>query len=87
MPADSAFNLFDVVEGADSITGSNSGPTGASVSNGRLTIGTQGGTVVVRATNAIVETQNHTFIANVVQAGDPDNYSDVFQIPCADCEH
>ena len=77
MPADSAFNLFDVVEGADSITGTTL-PTGASVSNGRLNIGTQGGTVVVRATNATGNT-NHTFIANVVQAGDPANYSNEFR--------
>ena len=77
MIADSVFNLFDVVEGANSITGTTL-PTGASVSNGRLTIGTQGGTVIVRATNASGNT-NHTFIANVVQAGDPDNYSDVFR--------
>ena len=77
MPADSVFNLFDVVEGATGIT-LQSGPTGASVSNGRLTIGTQGGTVVVRATNASGNT-NHTFIANVVQAGDPDNYSNEFR--------
>ena len=77
MPADSVFNLFDVVEGADSITGTTL-PTGASVSNGRLTIGTQGGTVVVRATNDSGNT-NHTFIANVVQAGDPDNYSNEFR--------
>ena len=77
MPADSAFNLFDVVEGATGIT-LQSGPTGASVSNGRLMIGTQGGTVVVRATNASGNT-NHTFIANVVQAGDPANYSNEFR--------
>ena len=77
MPADSVFNLFDVVEGATGIT-LQSGPTGASVSNGRLTIGTQGGTVIVRATNDSGNT-DHTFIANVVQAGDPDNYSDVFR--------
>ena len=77
MPADSAFNLFDVVEGADSITGTTL-PTGASVSNGRLTIGTQGGTVVVRATNA-TGNADHTFIANVVQAGDPANYSNEFR--------
>ena len=77
MPADSVFNLFDVVEGATGIT-LQSGPTGASVSNGRLTIGTQGGTVIVRATNASGNT-DHTFIANVVQAGDPDNYSNEFR--------
>ena len=77
MPADSVFNLFDVVEGATGIT-LQSGPTGASVSNGRLTIGTQGGTVVVRATNDSGNT-NHTFIANVVQAGDPANYSNEFR--------
>ena len=77
MPADSAFNLFDVVKGADSITGTTL-PTGASVSNGRLMIGAQGGTVVVRATNASGNT-NHTFIVNVVQAGDPDNYSNEFR--------
>ena len=77
MPADSVFNLFDVVEGADSITGTTL-PTGASVSNGRLNIGTAGGTVVVRATNASGNT-NHTFIVNVVQAGDPANYSNEFQ--------
>ena len=77
MPADSVFNLFDVVEGATGIT-LQSDTTGASVSNGRLTIGTQGGTVVVRATNATGNT-DHTFIANVVQAGDPANYSNEFR--------
>ena len=77
MPANSVFNLFDVVEGATGIT-LQSGPTGASVSNGRLMIGTVGGTVVVRATNASGNT-DHTFIANVVQAGDPANYSNEFR--------
>ena len=77
MPANSVFNLFDVVEGATGIT-LQSGPAGALVSNGRLTIGTQSGTVIVRATNATGNT-DHTFIANVVQAGDPDNYSNEFR--------
>ena len=60
MIANSVFNLFDVVEGADSITCTTL-PTGASVSNGRLTIGTQGGTVVVRATNASGKHRPHLY--------------------------
>ena len=62
MPADSVFNLFDVVEGADRVSRSNSGPTGASVSNGRLTIGTTvSGTVVVRATNDSRKHESHLY--------------------------
>ena len=77
MTANTTFNLFDIVEGADSIS-RQSGPTGSSVSEGVLTVGTASGDVVLRATNTNGNTDT-TISINVVQRGDASNFSDTFR--------
>jgi len=75
--ANTTFNLFDIVKGADTITGS-SLPSGSSLSNGKLTIGTEGGTPRFTATNTN-GSRNKNITISVVQRGDIDNFSDIFR--------
>lgn len=75
--ANTTFNLFDIVENADSITGA-SLPTGGSLSNGKFTVGTEGGTPRFIATNPNGSTPLDLPI-EVVQRGNVDDYSDTFR--------
>ena len=74
MRADSSFDLHQIVD-ADSIAGQ-SLPTGGSVANGIFTIGTTGGNATFRATKGTLTTDK-TIQINVIQAANPDNFSDI----------
>ena len=67
MLPNSTFDMFSIVENVDSIT-LQSGPTGSSISNGVLTVGTVGGTAALVATNAAGTTQFSIVIDVVADA-------------------
>lgn len=73
MLANSTFDMHQIVD-ADSIA-LQSGPTGSSVSEGVLAIGTTGGSVVLRATKGSL-TSDLTVAILIVQESDPSNFSD-----------
>ena len=75
--ANTSFNLFDIVENADSIRGA-SLPAGGRLVEGTFTIGTQGGIPRFTAKNFNGST-NIDIKINVIQRGDVDNFSDVFR--------
>ena len=79
MRADSTYNLHQIVD-ADSIAfrPGRTQPTGSSLSDGVFTIATAGGTAYFRATKDGLTTDKAIQI-DVIQAPNPDNFSDIFR--------
>ena len=80
MPANSTYDLYQIVEGADSVafkTGTTQ-PTDSTLEDGIFTIATTGGTAEFTATKGSL-TSNIAINIDVVQAHDPENFSDVFR--------
>ena len=79
MKANTTYNLHQIVD-ADSIAfeSGETQPTGSSLSDGVFTIATAGGTAYFRATKDGLTTDKAIQI-DVIQAPNPDNFSDIFR--------
>ena len=80
MRANSSYNMFQIVDGADSVVfrSGRTQPTGSSINNGVFTIGTVGGQVSLTARKGS-QTAHTEFEIDVVQDPDPANFSDTFR--------
>ena len=77
MKANTTYDLHQIVD-ADSIDSEpgETQPTGSSIANGVFTIGTTAGTAYFRATKDGLTTDK-AIVMDVIQAPDPDNFSDI----------
>ena len=80
MRANSSYDLYQIVEGADEIVfrSGRTQPAGSRISNGALQIGTVGGRVSLTARRGS-RTAHKDLNISVVQESDPNNFSDIFR--------
>ena len=80
MRANSSYNMFQIVDGADSVVfrSGRTQPPGSSLANGVFSIGTSGGQVSLTARKGS-QTAHTEFEIDVVQDPDPANFSDTFR--------